>query len=446
MKPPPGFVRCALVAAIASSARPPAQEDLRDKVTLKDGEVVSGRVFSRHADESVTVQIGRRRRQLPKADVVAMDTVRDRVREFFALLDRLPDNLKHRWFMARWAIDHELPELANLTALDVVLRDPGHTAARTMLGHKKRGEEWLWPYGDEWKPLAKLEEERAHWGHRWQLDGEHFHVESTAGLRRVVDALWDLERFQVIWFDRFADGLRLNEVIGRKMHFEIWPDEDSYGGIRVVSGDAQGKVATFLHGEGRDGIPSVGRTYFADEQAKRPVGLFEVATSHLLYRTVADDPNLPDTYRPAAWAELGLGRYLEHSMTGPAGAATLGPWRFDVAAAEAVLARPDRDLDHVAQGDTKKYHRRVSAENLFEWPAAEMAVAWLLETGQSNGLRRGFFRYMDESLRRMQGTSSKLLDRHLGRPIQQLDAPWRAWIRQRTDAAQQPAGTPPPPK
>tara|TARA_R110002072_G_scaffold57508_1_gene147843 strand:- start:28022 stop:29653 length:1632 start_codon:yes stop_codon:yes gene_type:complete len=424
----------AMLCAATSSLGSPAQDDLRDAVTLKSGKVVRCRVFARYASEVLTVQIGRRREELPLADVVAMDTVRDRVREFFALLDRLPDNLKHRWYMAEWADARELPDLARLAALDVVLRDPDHQGAHTLLGHKHRGGRWLWPYDDEWKSLADVEKARSRWGHRWQIDSEHFHVESTASLRRIVDTLWDLERFHVAWFDRFADALRLNEVVGAKMHFEIWADERRYGGISVAP--RQAKVPLFWQGGGRDGVPAAARTYFADEDATRSVGLFQVATTHLLYRTVADDPNNPSLYRPAQWGELGLGRYLDHSMTGPAGAATLGPWRLDIADARIVLKHPERDLDHVAQYDTKKYFRQVSDDNLFEWPAAELAVAWLLETGQQNGLRSGFFTYMDESLRRMQGTSSKLLDRHLGQPIQKLDQPWRNWIRQQVEASQ----------
>lgn len=426
-----------MLFATVCSAAPAAQDDLRDVVTLKSGEAVRCRVFARYDEDTVTVQVGRRREQLPRADVVAMDTVRDRVREFFARLDRLPDNVKHRWFLAQWAADRELPDLARLTALDIVLRDPEHEGARTMLGHRKSRGRWLWPCGDEWQSLADLEQVRSHWGHRWCLDSEHFHVESTADLRRIVDALWDLERFQLVWFDRFADTLRLYEVVGRKMNFEIWADERRFSGMRVVPDRAVGKVAGFWQGGGRDGEPSIARTYFAGETATRPVALFRVATSHLLYRTVADDPDIHSSYRPAAWAELGLGLYLQRCMGGPAGAATLGSWRIDAAGAAVVLEHPERDLDHVAHFDNKKYYGQMSDDNVFEWPAAELAVAWVLEAGQKDGLRSAFFTYLAESLRKMTGTSSELLDRHLGRPIQELDEPWRAWIRQQIDASRQ---------
>lgn len=82
----------ALLAAAVLVEGVLAQDDLRDRVTRKGGAVLRCRVFARYGEDAVTVQIGRHREQVPRADVVAMDTVRDRVREFFRLLARLPDN------------------------------------------------------------------------------------------------------------------------------------------------------------------------------------------------------------------------------------------------------------------------------------------------------------------------------------------------------------------
>ncbi|MCA8973408.1 MAG: hypothetical protein KDC98_01735, partial [Planctomycetes bacterium] len=166
-------------------------------VTLKHGEPLRGRVLSRYEPGNLTLQVGRKRQPVPLAEITGIDTVRDRVREFFALLDRLPDNLKHRWFMVQWATDHELPDLARLIALDLVLRDPDHDGAHTLLGHRRRGGEWYWPHDGGWLPLAAVEKERSDWSDAWHLEGEHFHVESNAALRRVVDAVIDLERFHL---------------------------------------------------------------------------------------------------------------------------------------------------------------------------------------------------------------------------------------------------------
>ena len=415
--------RLAVVALLAATSCPSAaraQDDLRDVVTLKQGQPLRGRVFARYEPDVLTLQVGRHRQQVPRADVVALDTVRDRVREFFTLLDRLPDNLKHRWFMVSWATDHELHDLARVAALDVVLRDPDHQDAHLFLGHRRqqRGK-WAWPCDDQWLPLAELAKVRADWQNGWRLAGEHVVVQSNADLRRVVDAVLDLERFHLAWFERFGEPMRLYEVVGEKLDVRIW--RDTSGFPRLSSADRP----YFFH---RVLEAAHCATFFAEPNASRPLRLFEIATAHLMYRTIADDPTLRSYYRPATWAEIGLGRVLERSVTGPAGALVLGTWRIDEASARLVLAHPERDLLHVAQIDTKKQLVAVSDVTEFEPIAAELAVAWVLTSPESRTLRPGFFGYLLEVVRGTKGTSSTALARNLGEP-QELDKPWRAWIR-----------------
>ena len=219
-----------LAVAVLALASAPAQDDLRDVVTTRAGESLRCRVLALYEPDGLTVKVGKRGRQLPLADVAAVDTVRTRTREFFGLLDRLPGNLKHRWFMAQWAADRELHDLARLTALDVVLRAPDHEGAHTLLGHRRRRGEWLWPCDGEWKTFAALQAVRADWQHGWCIAGECFQVQSNAELRRVVDALWDLERFHVVWFDRFGGLMQLHEVLGPKLEVRIWRDAARFPG------------------------------------------------------------------------------------------------------------------------------------------------------------------------------------------------------------------------
>jgi hypothetical protein len=182
-----------------------------------------------------------------------------------------------------------------------------------------------------------------------------------------------------------------------------------------------------------DRVVAVSRTYFAEPAAARPLRLFQVATSHLIFNTITDSPDLDTRYRPAAWIEAGLARYLERAMAGPAGSAVLGAWRVDPADARVVLAKRTHPLRDVARYDSKKLWGGVSDENVFAWPAAELAVAWMLESG-STRLREALFGYMLEVHRPVKIDSSEALDRHLGQPIETLDAPWRAWIEQRLAA------------
>lgn len=431
-----------------------AQQDLRDVVTLKEGEPLRCRVWSRYEPGHVTVQIGEERREVPVADIVSMDTVRDREREFFARLDALPGNLKNRWFLAEWAASHELPGLAHLTALDVVLREPDHEGAHTMLGHRRHDGQWLWPHDDGWKTLAELEKLRSDWQDAWCIEGEHFRVKSNVDLRRVVDVVWDLERFSLGWFERFGEGLRLYEIVGDKLQMEVWRDERRFPGQKAVPGEASSKIPYFAPGVGdlstrlppkpgwrTDRVVAISRTYFVEATAARPLRLFEAATSHLIFCTVTDNPDFDTRYRPAAWCEAGLGRYLDRCMVGPAGSAALGVWRIDPADARVVLAEREHRLRDVALYDSKKLWGGVSDENTFAWPAAELAVAWMLESGRTE-LRNALFGYMLAVHRPVKIDSSVELDRQLGQPIEKLDAPWRAWIEQELAQQPQPVTTP----
>lgn len=143
--PQPLLACSGFLVAIACLSGVRAQDDLRDVVTLENGATLRGRVLSRYEPGVVKILVGRRRHEVPRADVVAMDTVRDRVREYFALLDRLPGNLRHRWFMAQWAADRGLHDLARLTALDIVLRDPDHEEAPCSRARSRsRTTAWVW--------------------------------------------------------------------------------------------------------------------------------------------------------------------------------------------------------------------------------------------------------------------------------------------------------------
>jgi hypothetical protein len=53
----------AILAAVVVHAGLQAQDDLRDVVTLKNGEVVRCRVYARYATDTVTLQFGRRRKE-----------------------------------------------------------------------------------------------------------------------------------------------------------------------------------------------------------------------------------------------------------------------------------------------------------------------------------------------------------------------------------------------
>lgn len=423
---PPPHLGALCLMALATLL--PAQADMRDVVRLTNGQEIQGRVYERHEQDQVLILQGNKRVRVPQARVAEMVTVRDHMRDFFERRDRLPDNPRYRWILVEWALSRGLTSLAHLQAIDVVLHDGDHEQARALLGHRKFGNQWRWPRKDQWFTLEALEESTANWGRALELEGETFLVRTTAGMRRAVDTVFDLERLYVWWMDSFGGILMLREVVSQKLPVHIWSDHSSFPAwtsfeapyFRPRSGDA-----TTAWTE------SASYTWFAPE-SQRAVRLFEVATHHLIYRTLGEDSVVGTVKdRIAPWAEVGLGQYVDRRFSGPPGRATVGPWQ--IRAEEATLVQTERSygLEILTHRPAKAYFVTVASNTALDWASAHLFVAFLMDEDVRPRLRDGFFDYLYEAHRRAKSASSTALDRALGRQVGTLEAPWRKWIEEK---------------
>jgi hypothetical protein len=400
-----------------------AQDDLRDVITLTNGQVLRGRVHERFEPAELVVMQGGKRVRVPMAKVASLDTVRDRMDEFFRRYEALPDNLRYEWYLIEWAEQRELVALARLLATDLVLRDPEHEAAHALLGHRRRGKEWLWPMDEQWLSLADVDSYHADWGHPWVIDGEHFTVRTNGGLRRAVDAALDLERLYVWWFNAFGVPLRLHEVTGAKMPVRIWADKGSF------SAWSSTRQPYFRPRVENPSEQSASFTFFEDATAPRPTRLFEVATQHLLYRTLAEDPAMATPKeRLCGWGEVGLGQYVERCFEGPAGRVQPRAWQVPIEAGEVLLLQRSYGPENLIHRSSRQYYITVADNTAWEWAAAHLFVAYLLDADRRPDLRLAFLQYLVESLRGGKGDSSSSLDRLLGRKVETLEVPWREWV------------------
>lgn len=410
------------LAFFASGAA--AQDDLRDVVRLVDGRELTGRVFSRLDGDEIVLQQGRARQRLARAQVASMDTVRERVADCLRRFDQLPDHAQHLWYLVGYAQSRQLPDLARLLAIDLVLRHPDHEPAREFLGHRRRGKDWLWPDADQWRTLPDLERQHAEWGHAFGLDSEHFRVRTDASLRRAVDTLFDLERVYVWWMARFGEGLHLYELRGDRVVFEVWRERGSFPRLN------KHEHPYFLH-RIEDTQPPLGRTYF-DGTAGRATRLTEVAVQALLYRTLADDPGLRSAHRFCGWGEVGLARFAEHCLAGPPGRLQPVDWRLPLPEAALVTADPERRLVNLTHRSTRQLHFTVTDEVATDWATVHLFVTYLLTSDSSNALAQGFLDYLRAAIRGAKGDSSSEFDRALGRKVETFEAPLRAWVQQAT--------------
>ncbi len=392
-----------------------AQDDLRDEVTLRDGRTVRGRVQAPWADDELVVLQGGRRVRLPREQVAATRLVGDRVRAFFERRLRHRDSARAQRYLVDEAESAGLPGMARLLATVLVLERDDDELHR-YLGHRESAKGWLWPHDGRW--LTRDQLERALPDEPLRLVGERFALTCDAGLATNARALLDLEHLGVVWFARFGEALDLREVL-RPIEVRTFRNADAFPkwGFRP-----RPYYEPPPHGD-------LARTFFAGPQPERPELLFFVGAQGLLYRTMIGEVQRENPRdRACAWLEVGLGMHLERLMQGPAGfAAPASPEHLDLAAMRAL--NRDYRLTHLVHlpmyGSFYLTDDTATATN---WSAAEMFVTWLLREDNQPPTRAAFLAYVRAALAERQGDSSSAFDRVFGRPIEQFEEPWRAWL------------------
>lgn len=404
---------CLLIAALH------AQDDLRDRVVLKDGKEVRGRLLTPFAADELLLVQGNKRVRVPAADVAATTTVLDQLREFLRLRARQPDNPRAAWIAAEWATAHGLPAMARLQALQLVLQDDDHRQAHALLGHKQGGKSWLWPSGDRWLSRADLEASLAK--KELELRSEHFTLRLDGGLAEGTAALFDLEQLYLWWFDEFGKALQLREVV-TPMAVRTFRTAEEFPkwGFRPIP-----YFVPDPHGD-------VARTFYQAPDLQRPRLLFFVGTQLILYHALAQDPRLQDERdRICAWLEIGLGMVAQNVMQGPPGLAAPAAPRLEDLQALQALGRTFRltHLPHLPM--YASYYLLDDTTTTVNWNAATMFATWLLDPGNDPPTRAAFLQYVRQAIGEKKGDSSTLFDAAMGRKIEAFEAPFSAWLQKK---------------
>ncbi len=403
-----------LAAPVAGQRRDDARD--RDRVVRNDGRELFGRVEAPFATDEVLLLQGGKRVRLARGEVATMDLVGNRVREFCERRQRLAASPKAQSYLMDWAAAHELPGLARLQALWLVLADDDQTAAHELLGHRRAAKGWTWPL--EGRQLTREQFEDALAKQPLELTGERFTTTCTGNLRATVAALLDLEQLGVVWFARFGEPLQLREVL-TPIRIELHRNRDEFPkwGFRPLP-----YYVPPPHGD-------VARTFYAGANPDRAERLFFVATEALLYRTLigeADRQN--DRDRVCAWLEIGLGMVMENTMQGEPGAAAPAPPRAADLQALQALSREARlgSLLHLAM--YSGFYLMDDTPTAANWATATMLVAYLLDEDEKPSLREPFFAYVRQALVGRKGDSSSAFDQAFGRRAEALEEPFRVWL------------------
>lgn len=442
------IMACALVL-LGESPHADSKHDERDFVEYRErGKVkaVNGRVVDPFGPELGILVEGDMLR-IPRADVVSVITVTDRLRAFLQL--RNPGaSAAQQWQLALDAERSGLPGIARLQAYSVLLIEPDHEGANEWLGHKRVGSRWKWKLGNKYFYRDDFEKRIADFGKAFELSSEHFSVRTDAGVRRAVELLFDLEALYVRWFEEFGNELLPREVLEPHMQIIARAEKEEMEGL--VGGEA--KRAWYdpgALGGNRFVYDNVIHTFFESEVG-RASRLMELGTQQLIYTTLLREktkgsPSGNTSVRHCATFEIGLGHWFGAHFQGAPGYAV---WKdFEPLGADVLnslsrmrsgkLSRTRSELTNLPLLTYPDFHQKSNEAPLY-WSKARTFVAFLMDPntriigrgGREQGTgREAVMRYMREVFGTPKASSSSALDDALfDTKVESLEGAWRTWL------------------
>lgn len=325
-------------------------------------------------------------------------------------------------------MSRELPRMAALQAYHVLLQDPDHEGAHTLLGHARRGDDaWRWRRGKALLSKAEFDEQIADCGKGLSLTSEHWTLRTDAGLRRAVDTLFDLERLYLFWMAEFGKALNLQEVL-LPMVVHAWERADDFPGWTMMR-------LPYYHPRPYD---DTGFTFF-EPGVPRAKNLFRVGSKQVLNRSlVVDGDPGSNKNRFCAWLELGLGQWVEARLDGPPGQAARRDAEIDPARARLVLDERRMELPNLVNTTVRDtYYAGVTDYHSADWAHCHMFVEFLMRDRTPGGTAERLMEYAFLALRRKRGTGSSTFDKAFGQRIEKFERPFLEWLGQQ-------AGTVPP--
>lgn len=394
--------------------------DARDVVRTRKGDEIRGRVSRYYAPESIVVMQGSQRVRIERQDVVAIETVNDRLREFFRRLEAGGDNPKYRWMLAEWAMSQGLDGMARALALELVIDDDHHEQAHELLGHQRSPRGWRWPLGDATVDRKRWLEHHADMGHPLAVVGEHYTVETDADPRSGVYALLDLERMYLHWMDTFGKALQLREVLN-PMCMRIWRSPDKMPGLS--SSHKRPYVAAMC------ARADQGTTCMVSPTVHEVDRLFVLGTQMAVGGTLAgmeaDGAEMAGIF-DSPWAVIGLAQWMQTSFFGaPGRAKPREPQLLRDVIAGLKAERPK--LQRLLPLRYEQFFDSTSSTQE-RWDASWALVHFLLDPKQKPALHERFHGYLVKTIQSGAGASSSVFDQAMEMRIETLQKAFYAWL------------------
>jgi hypothetical protein len=381
--------------------------DVLDRVQLKNGEVLTGRVV--FADSNVLVlRQDERDKSLERSSIERVETRADALG---ALLDDAArtdlGNAVELANLARRASENGLPGEAEAFWWRLLVLDPAHEEAHRALGHRKRGEGWAIPVKTRQVDWAKRLELARDWGSAWELTSLHYALRSNLSLAESVDVLFDLERFLRAFYRLFGSDLGLYDLT-RPLQVYLHADRASYPEKSNETGlfDTE---ADIVHVNAEQGL------HFDL--------LVHEGTHQLLYDT-AFRARVAGTGELPTWLDEGLACYVAAGVT-RAPAFVFEPQRLEVRhfRLQAEAKKPI-DLTRVLSLSVGDYF--ASSERDLKYAESYSLVHFLLHGGEGR-YRAGFLDYL-RGVYAGKGSATDL-KRALDVDWRPLEEEWNAYAR-----------------
>lgn len=288
-----------LALALVLAAFAARGDDARDRVLLRDGKELHGRVL-REDGKYLWLRQGERERRLERGRVEQVERLDRKLDALLAAArpSRLAQSTELAG-LARTADTAGLPE-AQLLWWRLLAAEPDSPAARSALGLAAPDGHTRVPFDGAELTIAQRSERARDWPAAWRFTSLHYEVTSTLPLVATLDAQLDLERFYRAFQDWLGAELGLSEVL-TPMKVELHGSRASYPAGLAPSGHYEPERDT-VYVPAPDGLDL--RT------------LLHEATHQLLFVTAFRARGSTGEIPP--WLNEGLAEYLAHSLVGTA--------------------------------------------------------------------------------------------------------------------------------
>lgn len=426
----------------------------RDKVTLKDGRQIEGRVLERHHPEYLVLYRKTNREEIPHKDIQEVRTLRDDLQDFMGG-HREGLTLDQEWRRVQEAIGLNLERMARVQAWKVLSMNPQHQAANEYLGHPQVRGKYSWILGRKKYSPEDFAERITDWRNRFVLESEHFTLETDTSVKKAVQVLYDLETVYLTWMQRFGKDLQAGEDVylaNHRMTMYVFETRDDRGFTHALNSrrepfyDPSSSTTT-----DRTSNPNLAFSYYRGGGDERPVDFFNVAVQQVMYSTLVlprRNSVVPanEYSSPAHWLEVGMGYWFGRQFGGAPGYAR--PQRFVSDSRNRELASRRLRTGPLSGGNHKRevtnlvnlerrYYYNVSKDNTNELYRAkarsffrylmEEDPALILNNRVVGRGREGLLRYLREVYIHPTNYSSKAFDNALGGKVELLFQGWLDW-------------------